>query len=760
MALLGKPIDRIDAWLKVTGKATYAAEFKPEKLAYAFPVRATIANGTITAFDTAAAEKSGGVLAVLTHQNAPRLKVLDSSAMVKAGGSLGEQLAPIQAGTVAYFGQYIAVVVAETYEQARAAAALVSVVYAQKIPAIDLKKELPNGFNPQKLSGRDAQTNTGKAAGPLRAAPVKLERTYTTATENHHPMEPHATVAIWDGPDKLTVYDATQGVLSVRGSIAYFFDLNPENVRVLSPYVGGGFGSKGSEWGNSVLAAMAAKVVRRPVKLVLTRQMMQTNVGRRSQTAQTIALGADATGKLMVIRHRCESYTNLSEFFEPSGKATLVLYTAPIREVTYRVAALNIGAPTYMRAPGEGSGLFALESAMDEMAHELKLDPLRFRQLNYAPADPSSGRPFSSVHLPDCYRIGAEKIGWSGRRHQPRQLRSGNHLVGYGMATATYPARRSPATVRIKLLLDGSVTVMSATQDIGTGTYTIMAQTAGDALGIPAGRITVLIGDSSLPPASGSFGSMTAASITPAVLQAGELLREELLQLALADPKSTLAGREPADIAFTDAAFFVRDGPSVRDSYTDIMRRNNRSMLEVCTTAVPEPGIGLNAPGTFCRPALIAPEENRDENSYSFHSFGAQFAQVWVDEDLGTIRVKRFVSVHDVGRVLNEKTARSQIIGGVVYGLGSALMEETVYDQRWANPVARTLADYHVPVHLDIPPIDVYFIGKPDPHISPVGARGAGEIGTAGVSAAVANAVFNATGKRLRNLPLTPDKLL
>ena len=761
MAITGKPIDRIDGRLKVTGAAKYAAEFNQNNMAYAFPVRSTIARGTITSIDTSATEKSGGVLAVLTHKNAAKLKALNPAEQMKAGASLlGEDLPPLQDNKVHYFGQFVACVVAETYEQARSAASLLKISYAVEKPAVDLKSELPNGYKPEKLFGEEAQINTGKAAPLLAAAPIKLEQTYTTPTENHHPMEPHATVAVWEAADKLTLYDATQGVLMTRAIAAYFLNLKPENVRVLSPFVGGGFGSKGL-WLHIVMAAMAGQAVRRPVKLVLTRQMMTINIGRRPETSQKVALGAGTDGKLRVIRHHSDSYSNnISEYFEPCGTPTGTLYSAPVREITYQVARLNLGTPTFMRAPGESPGSFALESAMDELAYELNIDPVEFRVLNHTAVDPLTKHPFSGENLLECYRTGAEKFGWSQRKTPPRQTRSGRYLVGYGMATATYPAGRGSAAARVQIMINGNVKVMTASIDIGTGTYTVLSQTAADALGIPVERISVEIGDSNLPPAPLAGGSVTTASVHPAVLAAVEMLRKDLMGLAINDAKSKLNGRKPEEIAFADAKFFVRSDASISDSYADIMRRSNKVMMEACATTMPASGPGFGPPVAPCMVAPTASEENSDAKKYSFHSFGAQFAEVWVDDSLGTIRVKRFVSVQDVGRVMNEKTARSQIIGGVIFGLGAALMEATEYDQRWGNPVTRSLADYHVPVNLDVPEIDVHFINKPDPHISSIGARGIGEIGITGVAAAVANAVFNATGKRIRDLPLTPDKLL
>ena len=758
--MIGKPIDRKDGRAKVTGAAKYAAEFGVNNVAYAFPVRSTVGNGTIAAFDLSAAEKADGVLTILTYQNAPRLKEANPQELAKAGGLPGEDFSPLQDNRARYYGQYIALVVAETYEQARTAARLVKVSYDKLPVAIELEKELANAEIPQQRRGENAQINPGKTAGIIAAAPVKIEQTYRTPTEVHHPMEPHATIAVWQGDDKLTLYDATQGVKGVQGITAYFFELERDNVQVISPFVGGGFGCKGGQWGNLFLTAMAAKAVKRPVKFVITREMMSTNVGRRGETIQKVALASDKSGKLAAIRHENSSYKSYSNFYEPSGLPTMVLYAAPVREITYKVANFTIGSPTFMRAPGETPGSFALEAAMDELAHELKIDPVELRMINHTASDPTSKKPFSSEYLKECYTLGAEKFGWKNRKAMPRQTRNGKYLVGHGMATATYSAIRSTASCKIQLMIDGSVKVLSATQDIGTGTYTIMAQTAADALGVPIERISVEIGDSSLPPAPVSGGSTTAASVTAAVLTAANMLKDDLMKLAFADEKSNLKGKNIEQIEYANAGFFIKNDESKTDSYADIMRRNNKVMMEVCATSLPQNGGGLGGNQTPCATDNFPQTEDADASKYSFHSFGAQFAEVLVDEDTGMIRVSRFTSVQDVGRILNEKTARSQIIGGVIYGLGQVLMEETSYDKRWANPIQKNFADYHVPCNLDVPPIEVFFIGKPDPHISPIGARGIGEIGITGVAAAVANAVFNATGKRVRDLPLTPDKLL
>lgn len=760
MAVIGKPLDRVDAHLKVTGQAKYAAEFNPAKMLYGFPIRSTIGKGDITAIDKAAAEKIGGVVTILTHENAPRLAPADPMALMKMGALTGENLIPLQGSKVFYYGQFIALAVAETYEQARAAAMLVKVSYNKETPAVDLNTALPNAERPKQSMGEDAQLNAGKADPIISGSAVRVDHTYTTPTENHHPMEPHATIAQWNGTTKLTLWEATQGVMNTRSVAAYFFKLKPEDVQVISPFVGGGFGSKGAQVSHLLMAAMGAQVTKRPVKVAVTRQMMVTNVGQRAETQQKVALGTDKDGKLTAIRHHSDTYGNQSDFFEPSGKQTAVLYQAPLREITYAVAKLNINTPTFMRAPGETPGTFALESAMDELAHELKIDPIELRVRNHTATDPLKNHPFSAEHILECYQVGAEKFGWSKRKAEPRQTRNGKYLVGYGMATATYPAGRSSAAARVQLMPDGMVKVMSATQDIGTGTYTIMAQTAADALGVPIEKITVKLGDASLPPAPISGGSQSTASVTPAVMAACDQLKKDLVKMAIADPKSKLYGRHAGEINFENGYLVLQNNAAKKEAYADVVRRSRKPLMEACVTAMPASGNGLGPKNLPCNVAPIEVEENSDDKKYSFHSFGAQFAEVWVDEDFGTIRVKRFTSVQDVGRIMNEKTARSQIIGGVIYGLGAALMEETAYDQRWANPVTRSLADYHVPVNLDVPEIDVHFIGKPDPHISPIGARGIGEIGITGVAAALANAVFNATGKRLRDLPLTPDKLV
>lgn len=761
MASIGKPLDRIDGKLKVSGLAQYAAEFNQPNMAYAVPVRATVAKGTITGMDTAAASKSGGVITILTHQNAQKLKAPDPEAMQKADTSLGEFLVPLQSNKVEYFGQLIGVVVAETYEQARSAAEMVKVRYAKEKPAVDLKVALQTAGRTQKSHRPGSpQVNEGKAAAPLAASAHRVEATYTTVVENHHPMEPHATIALWEGADKLTIYHTAQGVMRSKFALAFLFDLLPENVRVLSPYLGGGFGSKGNNWTQCHLAVMAAKAVARPVKLVITRQMMATTVGRRSATMQTVSLGADAQGKMTAIRHHTGTYQNLAAFLELTGAPTQTLYATPIKEITYNSARLTLCAPTFMRAPGYAPGCFALESAVDEMAYKLKMDPLQFRILNHTSFDTVEKLPFSAEYLLDCYRIGAEAFGWSRRKMEPRQNKQGRWWVGYGMASAVYHAHRSITAVRIRLTADGKVHVMTASQDLGTGTYTIVAQTAADALGLPFENVTVELGDSALPPAPLSAGSQTTSSVLPAVMLAGEQLRKDLMALAIADGKSDLKGQSVDAITYADGKLVLKSDVSKSDSYRSIMRRANRETIETCVTAVPVTDRKMGPSSPPCMVGEAPADANADAKKYAFNVFGAQFAEVWVDEELGVVKVKAITSVHDVGRIINEKTARSQVIGAVIYHIGQALMEETAFDPRYGNPATRSFADYHVPVQLDVPPIDVHFINKPDPHFAVTEAKGVGEIGGIGIPAAIANAIFNATGKRVRDLPLTLDKLM
>lgn len=756
MKIIGKPIDRVDGILKVTGRAKYAAEYTHKKIAYAFPVLSKIASGEVAAIDSLDAEKAPGVLTVLTHKNAPRLQAIDLESAQKAGALYGEMLVPLQDAKIFYANQYIALVVAESYEQARFAAQLVKVGYKETKPATDY--ELEPKVEP--ASPRGKQQIVGEPATAFDSAEFKFNQTYKIETEQHHPMEPHSTIAAWEG-EKLTVYDATQAVHAKRHIIAQLFNLPRENVRVISAFIGGAFGTKAMFWGHQPLAVMAAKAVKRPVKLVLTRPMMHNCTGNRGATKQTIYLGASRDGKLISRRHITETYVSKlddrrSEYLELAGANTNCAYACDNIEITHQVARLNINSPTPMRAPGESSGLFALESAMDELAFELKIDPVELRLINFSRIHPFTKLPFSSKQLKECYTEGAAKFGWERRKSAPRQVRDGQWLVGYGMATAMYPGYRMSSSARVRVNADGTVIVQTAAHDLGTGTYTTAAQTAAEFLGVSIERIKVQLGDTDLPEATMAGGSRTTATVIPAIQAACEAVRRKIFAAAARDNSSVFFGRTLLEIEFKDGDLVLKSDGKKSESFAAILKRAKLDSIEECVTVNPT-GQQSNA---SCSITELEDDQKADTKTWDFHSFGAQFVEVGVNESVGIVRVRRVLSYHDCGRIMNEKTARSQAIGGVVMGIGMTLMEETAYDKRNGRSVTRNLADYHVPVNADAPAVEVYFTNKPDFKNNPLGARGVGEIAMTGVAPAIANAIFNATGKRLRDLPLTPDKFM
>jgi xanthine dehydrogenase YagR molybdenum-binding subunit len=731
----GKAFDRVDARLKVTGKAPYAAEVPVANVAHAVIVESAVAKGTIAAIDTQAAERATGVLLVLTHLNAPKLP-----GATKKAAPVDRVLQLLQDGRVLFSGQPVAVVVADSLERAQHAAALVSVRYDASAPMAELDDYLQSSFTPTPsgpLSEPDSRR--GDADAGIAGAHTTVDATYTTPIQNHNPMEPHATIAVWQGDDRLTLYDASQGIFGVRKKLAVVFDLSPDKVRVINHYVGGGFGCKGSPWSHVALAAMAAKVAGRPVKLAVTRPQMFSMVGHRPKTVQHVTLGADASGKLVGVRHDVTSETSsFDEFVEPSAVQTRMLYACPNVATSHRLVRLDIGTPTFQRAPGESTGTFALESAMDELAYALDMDPLALRLRNYADTDPEGGKPWSSKSLRECYRQGAERFGWSRRDPRPRSLRDGRWLVGWGMATATYPARQSPSSAIARARPDGTVLVQAGSQDIGTGTYTIMTQIAADACGVPYERVRFELGDTALPETPVSGGSQTASSTGSAVKMAGLELRKKLAARAVADPASPLHGLTEDAVVIEDGTITARGDPSRKDTYGAIVTRSG------------EPEIS----------AEFHTKEKEDRKKFATHSFGADFVEVRVDDELGEVRVTRVVGAFAAGKILNPKTARSQFLGGIVWGIGLALLENTVRDARNARVVTRDLADYHVPVNADVPAIDVLMVPEEDPHVNEIGAKGVGEIGITGMGAAIANAVYHATGKRIRDLPITLDKLL
>ncbi|MDE1182274.1 xanthine dehydrogenase family protein molybdopterin-binding subunit [Paraburkholderia sp.] len=733
--LVGQPLDRIDGLMKVTGEARYAAEFPGARLAHGVIVTSTIARGSIASIDAGRAQSLPGVLLVMTYQNAPRLPNGGRPALAPPAG---RHLSLLQDNEVHYNNEPVAVVIADTLEHATDAAHQLRIVYRDTAATLDFTRAKANAHAPDKPQGRQTDTTRGDFAAGLADGPVRIDAVYTTPIEHHNPMEPHATMAQWDGP-QLTLYDSTQGVTGTRTAVSKTLGIDPDNVRVISPFVGGGFGCKGSAWSHVVLCAMAAKQVGRPVRIALERPQMFGPVGSRPHTEQHFTLAAKHDGTLTAMRHDSFSNTSMIEdWTETCCMVTRMSYAVPNQVTSHRLVQLNLGTPTFMRAPGETTGSFALESAMDELAWALKMDPLALRIKNYAEEEPQEHRPFSGKSLRDCYAIGAEKFGWSKRSATPRSMRDGHTLIGMGMATATYPANRSEAAALARIQPDGTAMVASGTQDLGTGTYTVMTQVAADALGFAPENIHFALGDSSLPKAPVSGGSQSAASVSPAVREACLQARNQLIALALADAASPIHGTAIDDVTVENGWVVSRTDPSRRDPTGAILARAGGKPIEVVATVKP----------------------GAEKQQYAFHSFGAVFVEVHVDADLGTIRVARVVGVYDVGRVLNRKTAHSQMIGGIVWGIGAAMQEETVLDPHYGRFTNANLAEYHVPVNADIGALDITFIDRPDPHINPLGVRGIGEIGITGVSAAIANAVYHATGVRVRDLPITLDKVM
>jgi xanthine dehydrogenase YagR molybdenum-binding subunit len=735
MNIVGQPLSRTDGLLKVTGGARYAGEFPEARLAHAVLVTSTIARGTITSIDTSRAQALPGVLLVMTYQNAMRLP---NGGHPPVAAPAVRHLTLLQDNEVNYNNEPVAVVVADTLEHATDAARQLRIQY-QSLPAtLDFAEAKSRARAPDHPQGRQTDTQRGDLASGLRAATTRIDATYTTPMEHHNPMEPHATMAVWDGPH-LTLYDSTQGVSGASNAVAQTFGISPDNVHVISPFIGGGFGGKGSSWSHVALCAMAAKQTGRPVRLVLERPQMFGPVGGRPYTEQHFMLAAQQDGTLTAMRHDSFSNTSMIEdWTETCCMVTRMLYAVPNQVTTHRIVPLNVGTPTFMRAPGETTGSFAQESAMDELAWALKMDPLALRLKNYAEVDPQDNKPWSSKLLRDCYRIGAQRFGWARRKPAPRSMREGNTLIGLGMATATYPANRSEASAFARILPDGSALVASGTQDLGTGTYTVMTQVSADALGFAPENIRFALGDSTLPRAPGSGGSQSAASVSPAVREAATQVRNKLIALALADPASPVHGVAADDVTVDNGWVTSRTDPSRRDPAAAILARAGGQPIEAIAT--------------------VKPGEERGQ--YSLHSFGAVFVEVHVDADLGTIKVARVTAVYDVGRVLNEKTARSQFMGGIVWGISAALEEASLLDLRYGRIVNANYAEYHVPVNADINTLDVVMLGTPDPHVNSLGVRGIGEIGVTGVPAAIANAVYHATGVRVRNLPITLEKLI
>jgi len=731
MEIIGAPLDRVDGRLKITGAALYSGDVDLPRMAHAVLVLSTVASGRIAAIDTDQAVRMPGVLAVLTHLNAWKLP---EGGRAGVNPPAGRVLTLLQDDKVYFDRQPIALVVAESLDQAAAGAGQVGVLYSPESATLSFLEAKPDAHAPEKVNQEPAASERGNI--PVEAV-ARVEAVYATPMEHHNPMEPHATVAQWQG-ETLTLYDATQYISGCQATIAKTLGISKENVRVVCPYVGGGFGCKGSTWAHVPLAAMAARQVARPVKLVLERPQMFGPVGGRPRTEQHLMICADETHRLTGMRHEVFSHTSMIEdFTEPSALQTRMQYACDNVRTTHRLVRLSVGTPTFQRAPGEATGTFALESALDELAYRSKIDPLELRRRNEPPLDQDKRLPWSSRHLLECYRQGAEAFGWSQRKPEPRSMTSGRLRVGWGVAAATYPANRSAAAAIARLTGDGILIVSSGTQDLGTGTYTVMTQIAAEAMGFPMERVRFELGDSRFPQAPVSGGSQSAASVAPAVRAAVLELRRKVVKLAVADSGSPVFGAPEDQVLIEEGALGRRDGGR-REPVAATLARGGSLTLEAEGSAKP----------------------GEEKQQYSFHSFGAVFAEVHVDPDLGVIRVPRIVGRYDVGRLLNSKTGRSQLLGGIVMGVGMALMEESVLDERYGRVVNANLAEYHVPTNADIGLLDVGVIGAPDPYLNPQGARGIGEIGITGVAAAIANAVYHATAVRVRGLPITLDKLL
>ena len=713
IGVIGQPVSRVDGRVKVTGGARYAAEFDagPE-LAYGVVVQSTVARGRVARIDPTAAETAPGVLAVLTHSSAPKLAYRPHKAAVDPAG--GERHHVLQDDRVHHQGQPIALVVAETFEQATHGASLLHPTYHEEPAVTAFDRAAMWAVTPgsgDEDDGKPGETRRGDVDGGLATAAVRVEAEYVIPRENHNPIELHATLAAWED-GTLTLWDKTQWVGNVRDEMAAVLGIAAEHIRVISPFVGGAFGSGLRVWPHVTLAAMAARHVGRPVKVVLTRRQMYGVTGYRPHTVQRVALGAKPDGTLVAIRHEGVAETSTYEqYTENLLGPTTMLYACPNVATRYRIAPMDVNTPANMRAPGEVSGVFALECAMDELAVALGMDPVDLRLRNDAERDAHENLPFSSRALRECFRVAAERFGWARRDARPASMRDadGRLLVGYGCASATYPAYGDAASARVRLLPDGSAVVSSAASDMGPGTYTSMTQVAAETLGLPLDRVRFELGDTRLPPAPVHGGSMTMASVGSAV------------QAACAKARRRVLGR-------------VR---TRNPDLSEVLRRR-KTPLEV--TAKSEPG---NA-----------------SDRYSMHAFGAVFAEVSVDPDLGTVRVPRIVGAYGAGRIVNPKTARSQAIGGMVMGIGMALMEHTEVDPRTGRVVNGNIAEYLVPVNADIGALDVTFVEEHDPHVNPLGVKGVGEIAVVGVAAAIANAVYHATGRRVRELPITLEKLL
>jgi xanthine dehydrogenase YagR molybdenum-binding subunit len=735
MNAIGQPISRVDGRLKVTGGAHYTADIPLAGAAHAAIVHSRIANGRTVSIDTEAAARAPGVLAVITHHNTPRMDRLPWSHLRPQG----QTYLPLQDDKIHYAGQPVAMVVAQTRDQAAYAGTLIEVEYEGDRPVVFEPRmaseavEPPQRMWPLSSSVADADKAIANAA-------VKIERTYTMPDRHHNPMEPHATLAVWDDDGTLTLYDSTQMVVGTRKLVSLVLGIPEDKINVVCEFLGGGFGGKSWSWPHTLLAALAAKMVNRPVRVQLTRAQMYSMVGHQAATVQTIALGGGSDGKLTGIRHDSVNPTSVfDDYVEYAALASRHLWRASGGiSTSHRVVYVNRNTPVVLRAPMEAQGHFALESAMDELAYATGVDPVELRLRNDTDTDPYSGRPFSTRALRQCLIEGAARFSWDKRTPEPRSMRDGRYLIGQGVAAAIFTHWRWPGKARVTLKGDGSALVEAAAHDIGTGTYTVMAQVAADALGLTPDRVIVRLGDTRLPESHPAIGSSTMANASAAVMLAGQAARKKAVQLALTGRDAPFAGAAPDDVIVADGRLsLVRT--NLKITYAELLARNGLSSL--VGDGDYDPVEEVNGPKAI-------------------FSFSAVFAEVRVDPDLGLVRLNRVVGAYDAGRIINPKTARSQAIGGIIWGAGQALLEQSETDPALGRFMNRNYSGYLVPTNADIPNLDVLFVGGFDEEASPLGVKGLGELTAVSVAPAITNAVYHATGKRVRDLPITVEKLL
>ena len=730
--ILGEPRPRVDGALKVTGRATYAAEFLTDEMAFGYVVQSTIANGKITGINTGKAEGIDGVLKVFTHKNLPDY-INENSDYSDPLAPPGKPFRPLFNDNILYNGQPIALVVAETFELARYAAGLVEVTYSEEKFVATLSENLNNAFTEDVPEPPDSR---GDAVAAFKKSPFQVEVEYSQPRHYHNPMEPHATTAIWDGEGSLTIYDKIQGVASSKQYVCGVFGLNKEQVRVKSPFVGGAFGSGLRPQYQLFMASLAALELKRNVQVAMTRKQM-FSFGHRPTNMQRLKLSADNNGKLTSIQHSSFGETSTFEKFNEivvdwSG----LLYQCDNVKLDYQLVPVQGYTPIDTRAPGGTTGVYALECAIDELAEKAGIDPLEFRLINYAERDQNEDKPFTSKELRECYKQCADKFDWSKRKAKPRSIKKGNNLVGYGMATGVWEAMQKKASVKAKFSNDGKLEVSTATADIGTGTYTVMSQIASKYFGIEIENITFELGDTELPESPIEGGSWTVSSVGSAVKNVCEALQGKLFLMAQKNDPKHFQDIKKEDVTFNNGKIHLKDGTAV--SYTEVLEKANEPSLSITIQE--------------------KPKDERDD--YSAYAHCCVMVEVHVDEELGVIRVPRVVNASAAGKIINPKTAENQLLGATVWGIGMALEEEGMVDKNFGRIMNANLAEYHIPVNADIKDIEIIFVEEDDEIVNPLGAKGVGELGMVGVASAISNAVYNATGKRIRELPIKLDHLL